>query len=62
KFSKGLVLVRLGGAGGYRDVRSARTFQLDGLYRHVAADGTLSAQTREVSLRNTEGAILLLSD
>jgi len=62
KFSKGLVLVRLGGAGSYRDVRSARTFQLDRPYRRVAADGTLGAPTREVSLRNTEGVILLVAE
>ena len=62
KFSKGLVLVRLGGAGCYRDNKSASTFQLDRPYRRVAADGRLGEPIREISLRNTAGAILFLAE
>lgn len=62
RFSRGLVLVRLGAAGCSRDAEAAKTFQLDRAYRRVAADGTLSAATDEVSLRNTEGVVLLSVD
>ena len=59
EFSNGLVLVRLGGAGCDQSDKSAITLKLDKPYRRVAADGTLGAATDEVSLRNTEGAVLL---
>ncbi len=39
--------------------KSAITLKLGKPYRRVAADGTLGAATDEVSLRNTEGAVLL---
>jgi len=59
KFSKGLVLVRLGGAGSDRGPASAKTLQLDGAYRRVGADGTLGQPIRSVALQNTEAAVLV---
>ena len=62
RFSDGLVLVRLGAAGSHRDVASAKTFQLDSPYRRVASDGSLGQPTRQISLRNTEAAVLRFAE
>lgn len=58
RFSKGLVLVRPNGGGRFGD-ESASTHALPGLYRPVAADGSLGPAARSVRLRNGEAAILV---
>ena len=62
RFSKGLVLVRLGGAGSDRGPASAKTFRLDGSYRRVSADGSLGKPIRSVALQNTEAAVLVRAE
>lgn len=65
-YTKGLVLVKprsdrvtsVGTVGGLGD-NTATTHQLPGLYYPVNADGTLGALTSQITLRNTEGAILV---
>jgi len=55
RFSKGLVLVRLGGAGCDRSDRSAITFKLDKPYHRVAEEGKIGEEKEEGERRKKEG-------
>lgn len=62
QYTNGLVLMKERATWNNSDIWSdatRKTYSLDGYYRPVLADGTLGVAVNTVSLRNSEGAILV---